>query len=388
LIKENLSEGDICPVCGNAFHKESDEKPDAKTEGLTDKKTIDDASDARKKAEKELNDCRSKLLAASESAKELRRIASESYKNIMGSDMPDDISSAKTALSEKWNNINEEIENKNTEIEEIKKTIDNIRSLDREIAKLKASQESLEKQLVDADKSETDVEALERLYNEKEDEYKRIEIEKGKTAKSLTHNREAEEGLTKAISAMEKVKAKRDILEDLSDTATGSHGTNVHFESFAQQMVFEDILEKSNQWLEIVSGHRRKLVLKKERNARNKRGGLDINIYDKYTEKERSIFGNSGGESFEASLAFALGLSDTVQKKAGGIPVETLYIDEGFGSLSQDVLERTMEVLEELSSGERPVGIISHVQELNEVGKKIEVSKGPDGVSKAQVVID
>ena len=120
--------------------------------------------------------------------------------------------------------------------------------------------------------------------------------------------------------------------------------------------------------------------------ATNKRSqaGLELEVLDHYTGKSRSVRSLSGGESFKASLSLALGLSDVIQAHAGGVRMDTMFIDEGFGSLDEQSREQAVQVLQRLSCGNRLVGIISHVSELKEtIEKKIIVQKGSAGSTVA-----
>ena len=129
--------------------------------------------------------------------------------------------------------------------------------------------------------------------------------------------------------------------------------------------------------------------LKRREEARNNRSqsGLELDVIDHYNGSERSVNTLSGGESFKASLALALGLSDEIQSRAGGIRLGTMFVDEGFGSLDEQSLEQAMQALLALSEGERLVGIISHVGELkNRIDKQIVVTKEKSGGSRVTVV--
>ena len=128
--------------------------------------------------------------------------------------------------------------------------------------------------------------------------------------------------------------------------------------------------------------------LKRSETAEDKKSqsGLDLNVIDHYNGSERSVKTLSGGEAFKASLSLALGLSDEIQSSAGGIRLDTMFVDEGFGSLDEESLAQAMKALSSLSEGERLVGIISHVSELKEkIDKQIVVTKMPSGGSKAEI---
>ena len=130
--------------------------------------------------------------------------------------------------------------------------------------------------------------------------------------------------------------------------------------------------------------------MKRRREAENNRSqsGLDLDVIDHYNGTERSVKTLSGGESFKASLSLALGLSDEIQSSAGGIRLDTMFVDEGFGSLDEDSLDQAMKTLSNLADGKRLVGIISHVAELkNRIDKQILVTKEQTGGSKVKLCI-
>ena len=137
-----------------------------------------------------------------------------------------------------------------------------------------------------------------------------------------------------------------------------------------------------------MSGGRYRLLRREKTADGRTNDALALNVLDHYTGKERDASSLSGGESFLASLSLALGLSDVIQRLTGGVQVETLFIDEGFGSLDEESLEQAMAVLEGLTTGDSLVGIISHVAALKErIGRKIVVAKDPSG-SAVRVVCD
>ena len=118
------------------------------------------------------------------------------------------------------------------------------------------------------------------------------------------------------------------------------------------------------------------MIRRKENKSRVGKTGLELDVIDHYNGSNRSVKSLSGGESFQASLSLALGLSDEIQSNSGGIQLDTMFVDEGFGSLDEDSLDQAIRALKDLSQGSRLVGIVSHVSELKErIDKKIIVNK-------------
>lgn len=168
----------------------------------------------------------------------------------------------------------------------------------------------------------------------------------------------------------------------LSDTANGtiSGKSKILFEQYVQSTYFNEIIKNSNYRLDIMTLGRYELRKKNDQQNLKDKVGLDLEVMDNYTGKIRDIKSLSGGESFKASLSLALGLSDTIQNYAGGIVVDTMFIDEGFGSLDSDSLEQALKTLNDLTSNNCLIGIISHVNELKQrIDKKIIVSKSTSG---------
>ena len=166
-------------------------------------------------------------------------------------------------------------------------------------------------------------------------------------------------------------------LDKLAALAVGSAGDGgkLSFDRYVMGAVFREILEMANRRIDIMSGGRYELVHKPDSDRRNAKAGLDIEVMDTSIGKARPSSLLSGGEGFYASLSLALGLSDVVQNHAGGKSMDALFIDEGFGTLSADVMDKAMEVLNQLSAGKRLVGIISHMDKLDEsIPQKLRVS--------------
>lgn len=151
----------------------------------------------------------------------------------------------------------------------------------------------------------------------------------------------------------------------LSEIASGKN-ENVNLQRFVLSVLLEDVLSQGSLRLQIMSKGRYKLTRKEDKSGGNKASGLDLEVYDEYTGYKRHVSTLSGGESFLAALSLALGLSDVIQSYAGGIKLDTIFIDEGFGSLDQESLELAIRALTDLQNSGRTIGIISHVTELKE----------------------
>lgn len=173
-------------------------------------------------------------------------------------------------------------------------------------------------------------------------------------------------------------------LQNLSDTACGNlkGKPKISLERYVQSAYFRMITKEANRRLEHMSSGRYELLVREEKENLQSRSGLDLDVYDYHTGKVRSIRSLSGGESFQAALSLALGVSGVIGQFAGGIRVETVFIDEGFGSLDEQSLETAVETLSALSREDCLVGIISHVPELKErIECRIEVEKNRGGSS-------
>ena len=159
-------------------------------------------------------------------------------------------------------------------------------------------------------------------------------------------------------------------------------------ETYVQATYFDRILRRANVHLMRMSGGKYDLKRREAAGNLQSQTGLDLDVIDHYNGTVRSVRTLSGGESFLASLALALGLSEEVQMSAGGIRLDTLYVDEGFGSLDEETLEVAMRALRGLTEGNRLIGIISHVSELRrEIDRQIVVKKEKVGGSRARVVV-
>lgn len=189
-------------------------------------------------------------------------------------------------------------------------------------------------------------------------------------------------------SSIADIEKKLQWMKALSDTANGkiSGKDKVELETYIQMTYFDRIIDRANLRLMTMSAGQYELVRLKEGENKQKKSGLDLGVIDHYNGSERSVKTLSGGESFMASLSLALGLSDEVQSSAGGIKIDTLFVDEGFGSLDAEALNQAYRALAGLTEGNRLVGIISHVDGLKErIDKQIVVTKNRSGGSSARI---
>ncbi len=166
----------------------------------------------------------------------------------------------------------------------------------------------------------------------------------------------------------------------LADTAKGENRQNLSFSAYVLQAVLDDVLRTANLRLHKISQGRYTLYRQRDIHDARKEQGLDLEILDAFTGQARSVHTLSGGESFFTSLSLALGLSDVLESYAGGLHLDTILVDEGFGSLDPETLDLAMDTLLELQQGGRLVGIISHVSELKErIPAQLEVKATAQG---------
>lgn len=192
------------------------------------------------------------------------------------------------------------------------------------------------------------------------------------------------QGLLAAIKELDgqfqNQEAEFAVIAELANTARGNNEEKISFERYVLAAFFEDIIEAANLRLAKMTGGRYEMSRIAAKGKGTAQSGLDLEVFDNYTGRARHVKTLSGGESFKASLALALGLADVVQAYAGGISLETMFIDEGFGTLDPESLDNAVGCLVELQHSGRLVGIISHVPELKaSIDARLEVEAGKDG---------
>lgn len=236
---------------------------------------------------------------------------------------------------------------------------------------------------------ETEINIRKQQYLEQKQALSR---ERDRRKLAQTKNREIYQAVKGQQDKLLTVEEEYVWMKALSDTANGTLAgkRKVELETYVQMAYFDRILRRANLRLLTMSSGQYELKRREDGESRKEKAGLDLNVIDHYNGTERSVKTLSGGESFQASLSLALGLSDEIQSSAGGIHLDTMFVDEGFGSLDEESLNQAMKALEGLAEGNRTVGIISHVAELKDrIDRKIIVTKrrSRDGVGSCAEVI-
>lgn len=236
------------------------------------------------------------------------------------------------------------------------------------------------------------VEDLDELKEEKK-QLQSMEKELGKSEKEvhsrLDMNKFANERIEKCMDEAVEVEDKLQVVGSLADTCNGtlSSKPRITLETYVQMEMFDRIIVNANSHFRDMTSGQYELKRKHEADNKVSKSGLELNVIDYYSGSERDIKTLSGGESFKASLSMALGLSDEIQAKSGGIKIDTLFVDEGFGSLDGESLESAMRALSSITDVGRLVGIISHVSELKtRIDRQIVVTKDKEKGSKLEII--
>lgn len=253
--------------------------------------------------------------------------------------------------------------------EEILAMQDDINSFYQKLKSLKDMKLRLEEETKDL--VIRDVEALNAKYNLLVDEQVKLQDKQNLVFSRNSNN-------SKTLRQLEELSTKVKALEEIYTTvgelariAKGENPQRITFERYVLAAYFDEIIVAANQRLDKMTGSRYMLKRKEDKSKGRAQQGLELEVYDNYTGKARHVKTLSGGEGFKASLALALGLADVVQSYSGGISLDTLFVDEGFGTLDPESLDSAIECLVEIQKSGRLVGVISHVPELKERIKSV-----------------
>jgi len=204
----------------------------------------------------------------------------------------------------------------------------------------------------------------------------------------LLTNRKIEESVRAKTLEMQKNQQHWQMVKSLSNTANGNIAgkEKMMLETYVQLTYFERIVQRANSRFFVMSNGQYDLIRNEESLDQRTSSGFELSVIDHYNNSIRSVKTLSGGESFQAALCLALGLADEIQASAGGIQLDAMFIDEGFGSLDEEALKQAISALQDLSGGNRLVGIISHVESLKEkIEKQVVVTK--DGAGGSRVIV-
>ena len=286
---------------------------------------------------------------------------------------------------------NNEIQKNNAMISKIKRDIELASEREKEcsvnLASAKTRREELFKQI--EGKQEIDLDAENNNLSELERNKIQLDKKKQNIHIRIVNNKSNCDNIKQKSSELIAIEKKYTWVKALSDTANGNitGKDKIMLETYIQMHYFDRIISRANTRLMIMTGGQYDLIRREEALSKVGQSGLDLDVIDHYNGTTRSVKSLSGGESFKASLALALGLSDEIQSSAGGIQLDTMFIDEGFGSLDEDSLSQAMNALASLASSNKLIGIISHVGELKQkIDKQIVVKKDKTGGSKADII--
>lgn len=257
-----------------------------------------------------------------------------------------------------------------------------------DIEKTRAAAAALEKQIntIDADDEET----LKAVSADTEKRYKELSGDCESLKLRIKSNGSVGAFIEAELPKFEKTDPELASVRDLADIFTGSASgkDKLSLETYAQTAYFDRIIDRANIRFMVMSSGQYELARRRAADNMRSQSGLELDIIDHYNGSVRGVNTLSGGESFMASLSLALGLSDEIQAYSGGIRLDAMFVDEGFGSLDEEALSRAVSALSELTEGSRTVGIISHVAELKDrIDKQIVVTKDRSGGSRAEVVV-
>ena len=265
--------------------------------------------------------------------------------------------------------------------------------LKRQIEEYSANLSTINKQIEElsialAGKERQDLPALQLRLQELEQEIDVLRKQSIQVQNDYDKGIECKGDIVQTEEKCQEAERQHQLVKDLYDVIRGENVKKISFERYLQIEFLEKIIHTANQRLQHMSGGQYYLVRSDRLEKRGRQSGLGLDVYDNYTGLLRDVKTLSGGEKFNASLCLALGMADVIQAYEGGISLETMFIDEGFGSLDEESLNKAIETLVDLQQSGRMIGIISHVQELKQaIPAVLEVKKTREGHSYTQFFV-
>jgi len=431
VVAKMIVEGEPCPVCGSTTH------PHVATlsEEAIDEATLDKMKEAYEQSRQERDNCYDKAVAGKQDLQQKKELLKHEEEELerLGKKR-EELSTAVLAVTDKIPSLDaytkfllqirekqvrlDECLNRQKDLEKEEKTlVSEIElqdsALDEKISRAGfAGREEFREYI----KTDSEINAMEQevsLYNEKVASTERLithlqemlagkmreesaplqkelaekQAEKHEIKLQIQNCRIKLEQMKQSLSGIKvnskiatKKKEEYGYWKDLDELANGNNAKRLVFEQYVLAGYFEQILKCANLRLKAMTDGRYELRRVVEVKDGRKKDNLEMSVMDYYTGKERSVKTLSGGETFKASLSLALGMSDCIRAENGGIRVETLFIDEGFGALDEESLDQACHTLQSLAQNNRLIGIISHVQELRErIEQQIVVEKKQEG---------
>ena len=339
------------------------------------KKTLDEELPKDKKALEDLAKKKSELLTAKEVLITNKKNLEEKKENLKKELTYPSEADAQKALSEKKNK-KEALKGAITSAEK------KLNEYTEELAKLNGSIGELEKLIKDKPSVNVEEATLQKETLEKE---KREKVNPAILALNADNQRNKDiiDNVKTTLDALSALEEEYRMKKNLSDTANGllSGKERISLETYVQSAYFERIIQRANTRLMVMSNGQYELR-RRTTYSGSAQTGLELNALDHYNGTERDVRSLSGGEQFKASLSLALGLSDEIQESAGGIQLDTMFVDEGFGSLDESSLQQALKALNSLTEGNRLIGIISHVADLKKIDRQIIVTKDNQDYSR------
>lgn len=375
ILAMGLKEGHACPVCGSREH------PALSVKGMTmqikeleealnkEKRKLIKSKEGLEQAQKELQMCKGQLKQETHKYAELESSSLATEKEYQ-KQLEKSVFTGEEAYKQAYlpERSRQKLERESSEYQK-KRTL-----TEGQIVTWEKTLKGKEKQ---------DTIELKQQLREMEDYAKKLERRKMTLHTAYQTNHTVLENSKNYKEKSMKLAKEDTIIKSLYRTASGklSGSAKIDFETYIQRQYFKQIIREANKRLLTMSNQQFILKLKEEnRIGKRSNEGLDLSVYSLVTDSERDVKTLSGGESFMAALAMALGLSDIVGRNAGGIRMDMMLIDEGFGSLDANSRRAAIEVLKKLSDGKRMVGIISHVTELKEqMEHKLVVTRSDKG---------
>ena len=369
-LARKLKENEPCPVCGSREHP----RPALYTEDTVTEEQFQKAKERQQNALQQMEEHKKSLTQQEERCKMLER---QVQQQLVHCGLNETAGSA--AVQQLAADLQAAITQNNQLLKERKEQL----SAQQQKEQV-SSQQKLVQHLRETvkDKPAYDLQTAEQTLEQKRSEKERTEKRCRQSSQQAQQCKTIAGEVQKRHRSWESEARQGNTLEKLYQMMTGTlkKGERISFERYVQTYYFNRVLQFANQKLYQLSNGRYQFRRRQEETVHNISSGLNLDVLDQYTGKSRSVETLSGGETFLASLALALGLSDTVQQQSGGIQLNAMFIDEGFGSLDSTALDNAVQVLQQLSDHQRTIGIISHVSELAErFEAQLQVEKSENG---------